>query len=122
MLSKLRLDLYYLINTCLKTATSRSCCTSHNFLLSILSQFTRLAKALCYILNLTLQYQISVGTWYYYSSQSQDKRSNNDYEGQIILDQTTSYLSPAITLIAGYFFAQHSQLKFAHMKTLEILA
>ena len=31
ILSKFKLAFYYLINTCLKIATSRSCCTSHNF-------------------------------------------------------------------------------------------
>ena len=32
ILSKFKLALYYLINTCLKIATSRSCCTSRNSL------------------------------------------------------------------------------------------
>ena len=31
VLSKFKLSLYFLINTCLKIATSRSCCTSRNF-------------------------------------------------------------------------------------------
>ena len=31
ILSKFKLAFYYLINTCLKVATSRSCCTSRNF-------------------------------------------------------------------------------------------
>ena len=34
ILSKFKLALYYLINTCLKIATSRSCCTSRNVFVS----------------------------------------------------------------------------------------
>ena len=33
ILSKFKLAFYYLINTCLKIATLRSCCTSRNFLI-----------------------------------------------------------------------------------------